>query len=81
MPYLYFLWNDEIIAHLQEHHVTTDEFEYVVRHPRSKGISRTTGKPVAFGHTLAGRYLVAVYDEIDELTVLPITAYEVPEPR
>jgi hypothetical protein len=28
-----------------------------------------------------GRYIMAVYDPIDDVTVYPVTAYEVPEPR
>jgi hypothetical protein len=27
-----------------------------------------------------GRFIVVVYEEIDDDTVLPVTAYEVPEP-
>ena len=37
--------------------------------------------PCAWGYTEDGRYIIAVYDELDELTILPVTAYEVPEPR
>jgi hypothetical protein len=32
-----------------------------------------------FGHTLSGEHIVVVIDEIDEDTIYPITAYEVPE--
>jgi hypothetical protein len=31
---------------------------------------------VLFGHTRAGRYLVCVYEPIDEATLYPITANE-----
>ena len=34
-----------------------------------------------WGETLDGRYLLCVYEYIDELTILPITAYEVRRPR
>jgi len=27
------------------------------------------------------RYIVAVYEELDKVTILPVTAYEVSEPR
>ena len=39
--------------------------------------SRSTGRPIAFGYTDAGRFLACVYELIDESTVYPITAYEV----
>jgi hypothetical protein len=32
------------------------------------------------GYTADGRYVMAVFEEIDEVTILPVTAYEVPEP-
>jgi hypothetical protein len=34
----------------------------------------------SFGYTPDGRYIIVVYEEIDGETVLPWTAYEVPEP-
>lgn len=80
MPHFEFIWTDEIIAHLAEHGVTPEDFELVVRHPLSKGISRSTDLPVAWGYTSDGRYIMAVY-EVNRVTILPVTAYEVPEPR
>ena len=81
MAYLDFLWNNEIVNHLAEHGITRDDFEHVVCHPQSKGYSRSSGLPAAWGHTPDGRYLMAVYEELDDMTILPVTAYEVPEPR
>ena len=80
MARLCFIWTDEIIAHLAEHGISQDDFEEVVCHPASKGLSRSTGLPVVWGHTRDGRYIMAVYEQVDRLTVLPVTAYEVPEP-
>ena len=81
MPHLEFIWNDEVVAHLAEHGISPDDFEYVVLHPLSKGLSRSSGLPVIWGHTRDGRYIMAVYEQIDRMTILPVTAYEVPEPR
>ncbi len=36
---------------------------------------------MVFGETLAGRFLMVVYEEIDADTVYPITAYDVPRSR
>jgi hypothetical protein len=81
MAYIDFIWTDEIIAHLAEHGISQDDFEQVVCNPVSGGLSRSTGLPAVWGYTPAGRYIIAVYEQVDRLTVLPVTAYEVPEPR
>ncbi|MCY2992880.1 MAG: hypothetical protein NTY19_34115 [Planctomycetota bacterium] len=80
MPFLDFLWTKGVIAHVAEHGITQEDFEHVVCHPDSKGFSRSSRLPAAWGYTIDERYIMAVYEELDELTVLPVTAYEVPEP-
>jgi hypothetical protein len=81
MPYRVFVWSDEILQHIEAHGVSQDDFEQVVSNPSSKGYSRSSGLPAAWGYTADGRYVMAVYEELDDLTILPVTAYEVPEPR
>ena len=81
MPYYEFQWTDEIVRHVAEHGISPDDFEEIVCNPYSKGYSRSSGLPAAWGYTRDGRYAMAVYEELDDLTVLPVTAYEVPEPR
>jgi hypothetical protein len=81
MPYFDFVWTDEITAHLAEHGISPEDFEQVVVNPERTGRSRSSGNPVAWGYTDDGRYIIAVYQKIDFATVLPVTAYEVPEPR
>lgn len=81
MPAFDFLWTDEIVKHLAEHDVSQDNFECVVCNPTGKGQSRSSGLPCVWGYTEDGRYLIAIYELIDELTILPVTAYEVPEPN
>jgi len=39
----------------------------------------SSGLPVAFGHLMDGRFVIVVYRWVDQITVQPITAYEVPE--
>jgi hypothetical protein len=80
MAFFNFLWTDEIVEHIAEHDVTQAEFESVVCNPIRRGISRSSGLPAAWGYSEDGRYIIAVYEEIDELTILPVTAYEVHEP-
>ncbi len=46
-------------------------------------VSDSSGRPVAFGSTDTGRFIVVVFEILnlaDPLIIRPITAYEVPEP-
>ncbi len=81
MYYHEFLWTDAIIRHIAEHGISQEDFEHVVCSPSSKGFSRSSALPVAWGRTSDGRYIMAVYEELDQVTILPVTAYEVSEPR
>ena len=81
MPYFDFVWTEEIMAHLAEHDISPDDFERVVINPARIGKSRSSGDPAAWGYTRDGRYIIAVYQKIDFATVVPVSAYEVPEPR
>ena len=49
--------------------------------PTSKGFSRSSGLPAVWGYTPDGRYVMAVYQELHAVTIMPVTAYEVAEPR
>ena len=81
MPYFDFLWTDDTIEHIAEHGVSQSDFEAVIGDPVRTGQSRSSGLPAAWGYTGDGRYIIAIYEQLDELTVLPVTAYEVPEPN
>ena len=75
MPYFDFFWTAEIETHLNANGITTDEFEEVVRHPVRQTTSRSSGRPAAWGYTRDGRHILAIYEMLDDLTVLPVTAY------
>jgi len=77
MPHFFFVWNDQIIDHLAEHEISTEEFEQVVCNPLAVRESRSSGRPVAFGVTEGGRQILCIYELFENDTVLPITAYEV----
>lgn len=84
MEYLSIVWDDSEggnVEHIAQHGLTQDEVEHVLCDPRSTfDRSAATGKPIAFGYTSTGRYILVAFQEVDEWTVKPITAYEVPEP-
>jgi len=79
MPWFDFIWVPDEggnIEHITEHGVTPGEVEEVVQDPDRVETSQTSGLPIAFGYTTTGKYLAVVYEQIDEATVYPITAYE-----
>jgi hypothetical protein len=80
MSHFSFFWADETIEHLADHGLTTEDFEYVVSNPEDVDISRSSGLLAAFGYTADGRYIIVVFNLIDETTIEPVTAYEVPQP-
>lgn len=87
MAFLFIVWDmdddpDGNVQHCLQHGVTKEEVEEVVRNPSSRsGVSRTSGRPAIFGDTGAGRHLIAVYEEIDDDTIYPVTAYDVDRSR
>jgi hypothetical protein len=78
MPrYFEILWTDALVAYIDQHGVTPEEFEQVLEAPVEETTSRTTGNPIAFGFTASGRKLAIVYKKYDVFTVIPVTAYDV----
>ena len=69
--------NDGNVAHIAEHRLAPEVVELVVLNPDRLGVSRSSGRPIAFGYTDDGREIAVVYEQIDECTVYPITAFEV----
>ncbi|MBL4884735.1 MAG: DUF4258 domain-containing protein [Planctomycetaceae bacterium] len=76
MTWFDFFWTPESIAHIAEHGITPEEVEYVIQYPESTDLSRTTGSKLAEGEAANGKYIIVIYDMIDEVTVIPVTAYE-----
>ena len=66
------------VQHCADHGVSQEEVEEVLDTATDFDVSRSSGRPVAFGDTSAGRHLMVVYERIDDATIYPITAYEVP---
>ena len=82
MPYFNFVWEmteDGNVAHIAEHGLTIDDVELVVLNPDHLSVSHSSGRPIAFGFTDDGREIAVVYEQIDDFTVYPITAFEVGE--
>lgn len=69
------------VQHIARHNVTTEEVEDVFKKPTGTGTSRSSGRPIVFGDTRAGRHIMVAYEGIDASTAYPITAYEVRKRR
>jgi uncharacterized DUF497 family protein len=83
MPLRSILWDldddaDGNVWHCAEHGVSKEEVEEVLDNATDEDTSRSSGRPAVFGDTSSGRHLIVVYEEIDEFTIYPVTAYEVP---
>jgi hypothetical protein len=79
MAYFEFIWIDSVVEKLLEREISTEDIEGIMSAPAGQDLSRSTGLPVAFGHLADGRFVIVVYRWLDQFTVQPITAYEVPE--
>jgi len=65
------------VRHIAEHGIRPVEVEHVLAHPIGRDESERTGRPIVFGFTARGRFLAVVFEQIDPVTVYPITAFDV----
>jgi len=82
MPQYDIIWNDEPggnVEHIAEHGLTPEDVEAALFNPVANDVSRSSGLPIALGFASDGRYILVVYEEIDDTTLYPVTAYEVEE--
>ncbi|HTN76915.1 MAG TPA: hypothetical protein VL096_16770 [Pirellulaceae bacterium] len=68
------------VEHIEEHDLLTDEVEHVLENFEATSVSKSSGRPCVFGYTPDGRYIIVIYEEVDDDTVIPVTAYEIDEP-
>jgi uncharacterized DUF497 family protein len=81
MAFLRVIWDldddpEGNVQHIAEHEITKAEVLEVLDHPESCETSRSSGRPVAIGTTSEGRTILVVYEEIDDETVYPVTAFD-----
>ena len=79
--FLYVIWDLDDdprgnVQHTAEHGITKVEVLEVLAQPEAQETSRSSGRPLAIGATSTGRTILVVYDQIDEDTVYPVTAYD-----
>ena len=69
---------------VEGHGLTSEEVEDVLRDDESEiEVSRSSGRPTAFGWTASGERIAVVFEEMSEdpKIVYPISAYPVPPKR
>ena len=67
------------VQHIAEHGLTPIDVQHVLNHPERHVVSRSSGRPMVYGFTPSREYIVVIYEEIDESSVYPVTAYPVEE--
>ena len=80
MPWFDIVWDESLpdwnVAQMAEHGVSPDEAEEVLMNAIGRERTRASGRWIAFGRTSAGRDIAVVYEMIDPITVLPVTAFD-----
>ena len=74
---------DGNVQHIAEHGLTKEEVEEVLGDRSNPTVeSYSSGRPATFGWTSTGKYIIVIWEEVQEdpLTAFPVTAYEVPPP-
>ncbi len=84
MQYVRIIWDDDEnpdgnVQHIAEHGLTIEDIEHVLQNTSEENTSRSTGRPCCFGYTPGGDYIIVVFELIDDDSIYPVTAYEVPE--
>jgi len=81
VPWFDVVWDESLphgkVAHLAENGVTLEEAESVLMNAVGREKSRSSSRWIAFGRTAEGRDLAVVYEMLDEITILPVTAFEI----
>lgn len=83
MNFLRIIWDYEAdgnVEHVDQHDLTPEDVEYVLKQATDQKTSQSSGRPCVFGYTPSDEYIIVVFEWIDDDTILPVTAYEVPEP-
>ncbi len=77
MPWIDVIWTDENEAHIADAGLSAADVEHVLRNRIDTLISRSSGRTIAVGYTPDGQHIAVVYEQIDDITVYPVTAYPV----
>jgi hypothetical protein len=68
------------VEHIDEHDLTPEDVAYVIDRATEIDVSKSTGRPCVFGYTPDDEFIIVIFEWIDDDTIVPVAAYEVPEP-
>jgi uncharacterized DUF497 family protein len=79
MFFVSIIWDQEDdprgnVQHIGEHVLTVEDVEAVLAVPTSEGYSDSSGHLAVWGYVPDGRFIIIVYEAIEEDTVRVITA-------
>lgn len=82
MAYVELIWDldddpEGNVMHIAQHGLTKYDVVHALATAYSETRSRSTGESIAFGWTQHGRELAVVFEVVDDVSIYPITAYEV----
>jgi hypothetical protein len=77
MPHFAFVWTDKNIRHLADNALDPEDAETAMADPESRFVSDSSGRRAVRGYACDGRYIAVIFEQIDELTVYVVTAYEI----
>jgi hypothetical protein len=82
MAYVELIWDldddpEGNVMHIAQHGLTKDEVANALATAYHESLSRSTGQSIAFGIAEDGREVAVVFEVVDEVSIYPITAYEV----
>lgn len=78
MAWQFIIWNEEVgenVDKIAQHGLAIDDVNHVLQNPERHETSRSSGRPLVYGFTPSGDYIVVVSEVIDDETIYPITAY------
>lgn len=77
MAWFNLFWNGENDEHIAEHGLTIEDVEHAVENCIKNHVSRSSGRPMLAGYAVDGRVIMVAFEYIDDITIYPVTAYEV----
>jgi len=70
------MWDDDALDHIAQHGITPEDFSDVMADPDYETRTWRTHRRAAVGTTRDGRTIMCIYEQIDDLHVQPVTAFE-----
>lgn len=75
MPFHEIFWTPDSIQHVADNGLTTADVEHAVRYAIRATHSRRSGLPACVGPDCTGEMTFVVYDEVDAVQIVIVTAY------